>query len=560
MATRKNQSGKEPISSRVYGDDDDDSDTSDTEDSSKRKVRARHLTMSRRKKKEEKEKKKRMRMTQVTMGGVPLQTRSSQPINVPEYSEDDLEEGDEDEEDEFDEDDVQDSVRMGAHHRDTPVYNLSSYPPPRYSSCPRPGPRGLPSPPTPIPSPKSGEWRSPIIVPLSRIRVYPVVSLVPRPLVHLPYIDPVPPRGGPVSARVSTRPPPLIDPVGPSQGPGSTGVSPRPVTTTASSGDSSQSRVSDDIDPTTWLVTDEVPGGPIDGSVIPSFLGHIAYHFWHGYNRPTLNIFKGEKILNKLKMWYKDMDDDVDGELVTGTSDTDLLRGHAAGILGMDMNDYKWSHGGVSDSFILERCEKADANTQASAFLWVLLASTLFMGKSGGRPRVYDWIPPSFAGPTSVSDRLRQVRERLDRFTELEVKWEPFGPGQQGIVPRTIYSGWIMYRNMQEPYMPDRCIRQIGYVQSIPRSLMSPADAFRGPRTTQYFVQHSAVDTLSTWRRFPESACLNLTRWRYNYSGDIVGECEDGYLEWYRQYSHPFLLPITDPSAVSTPAKSRQDY
>ncbi|CAI9095576.1 OLC1v1031564C1 [Oldenlandia corymbosa var. corymbosa] len=171
-----------------------------------------------------------MRMTQVTMGGVPLQTRSSQPINVPEYSEDDLEEGDEDEEDEFDEDDVQDSVRMDAHHRDTPVYNLSSYPPPLYSSFPRPGPRGLPSLPTPIPSPKSG--------------------------------------------------------------------------------DSSQSRVSDDIDLTTWLVTDEVPGGAIDGSVIPSFLGHIAYHFWHGYNRPTLKIFKGEKILNKLKMWYKDMDDD----------------------------------------------------------------------------------------------------------------------------------------------------------------------------------------------------------------------------------------------------------
>ncbi|CAI9093035.1 OLC1v1028436C1 [Oldenlandia corymbosa var. corymbosa] len=203
-----------------------------------RKVRARYLTMSRRKKKEEKEKKKRMKMTQVNMGGVPFQTRSSQPIYVPEYSQDDVEEEDEDEEDEeneFDEDDVQDSVRMGAHHRDTPMYNLSSYPPPRYSSCPRPGPGGLPSPPTPLLSPMSGG--------------------------------------------------------------------------------SSQSRVSDEIDPTIWLVTDEVPGGPIDGSVIPSFLGHIAYHFWHGYNKPTLKIFKGEKILNKLKMWYKDIDDVVRGKI-----------------------------------------------------------------------------------------------------------------------------------------------------------------------------------------------------------------------------------------------------
>ncbi|CAI9117872.1 OLC1v1019360C1 [Oldenlandia corymbosa var. corymbosa] len=356
-----------------------------------------------------------MKMTHVNMGGVPFQTRSSQPIYVPEYSQDDLEEEDEDEEDEeneFDEDDVQDSVRMSAHHRNTPMYNLSSYPPPRYSSCSRPGPGGLPSPPTPIPSPMSGDWLSPHYSPS-----------FPRPGQF--------PQGG-----------------------------------------GSQSRVSDEIDPTIWLVTDEVPGGPKDGSVIPSFLGHIAYHLWHGYNRPTLKIFKGEKILNKLKMWYKDMDDVVKGK----------IRGTGLGHL-------------VHTSY-----------------------------------------------------------EDIDLGL---VKWEPFGHGQQGIVPRTIYSGWIMYRNLQEPYMSDRCICQIGYVQSIPRSPMSPDDAFRGPRTTQYFVEHSAVDTLSTWRRFAELACINLTRWRPNF-GDIVGECEDGYLEWYRQYSHPFLLPTTNPSAVSTPARSSQ--
>ncbi|CAI9115828.1 OLC1v1016829C1 [Oldenlandia corymbosa var. corymbosa] len=97
------------------------------------------------------------------MGGVPFQTRSSQPINVLDYSEDDLEEENEDEGDEeieFDEDDVHDSVRMGAYHRDTPIYNLSSYPPPLFG-CPQPGPGGLPSPPTPIPFPMSGVWRSP---------------------------------------------------------------------------------------------------------------------------------------------------------------------------------------------------------------------------------------------------------------------------------------------------------------------------------------------------------------------------------------------------------------
>ncbi|CAI9116004.1 OLC1v1017040C1 [Oldenlandia corymbosa var. corymbosa] len=270
-----------------------------------------------------------MKMTQVNMCSVPLETRSIQPINVPEYSEDDLEEEDEDEENEFDQDDVQDSVRMGAYHRDRLMYNVSSYPPPLFG-CPRPRPGGLPSPPTPIPSPMSGQWRSPHCSPS-----FPRVVQFPQ-------------------------------------------------------------------------VTDEVPGGPKDGSVIPNFLWHIAYHFWHGYHRPILKIFKGEKILNKLKLWYRDMDDVVKGKiggtglghllhtsyddidlglekLVSGAPEIDVLRGHAAGILGLDSNGYKWSHGGVSDWFILERCQKADENTQASAFLWVLLASTLFMGKSGGR-------------------------------------------------------------------------------------------------------------------------------------------------------------------------------
>ncbi|CAI9095132.1 OLC1v1030998C1 [Oldenlandia corymbosa var. corymbosa] len=373
--------------------------------------------MSRRKKREEKELKKRMKMTQVNMGGVPFEPRSSQPINIPEYFEDDLEEENEDEENEFDENDVQDSVRMGAYHMIALCTIL-------------------------------------VVTLLPCLVVHGLVlegistSSRPRPSrasqASPPFIDPVPPRGGPVSIGVSTRPSSLIDPVCPRRSPAFTRVSTRSVTTIASSGGSSQSRVSDEIDPTIWLVTDEVPGRAV------------------------------------------------------------TRRG----------ND---------------------------------------------RPRVHDWIPPSYVGPTSVPDRLCQVRERLDSLTELEVKWEPFGPGQQGIVPRTIYSGWIMYRNFQEPYMPDRVIRQIGYVQNIPRSPMSPDDAFRGPKTTQYFVEHSAVDTLSTWRRIPESGCINLGLRHFNF-GEIIGECEEGYLEWYMQYSHPFLLPTTDSSSDSTPARSSQDY
>ncbi|CAI9115606.1 OLC1v1016548C1 [Oldenlandia corymbosa var. corymbosa] len=284
-----------------------------------------------------------MKMTQVNMGGVPFETRSSQPINVPEYSEDDLKEENEDEENEFDEDDVQ---------------GIST------SSRPRPS--------------RASHASPPLIDPVIPRRGPVSTGVFTRPP---PLIDPVCPRGGPVSTGVSTRPPPLIDPECPRRGPGFTGVSTRPVTTIASSGGSSQSRVSDEIDPAIWLMTDEVPGGPKDGSVIPSFLGHIAYHLWHGYHRPILKIFKGEKILNKLKLWYRNMDDVVKGK-IRGTG-----LGH---LLHTSYDDIDLGLGGR-------------------------------VTRTGNdRPRVHDWIPPSYAGLTSVPDRLLQVRERLDRFTELE--------------------------------------------------------------------------------------------------------------------------------------------
>ncbi|CAI9107466.1 OLC1v1006819C1 [Oldenlandia corymbosa var. corymbosa] len=148
-------------------------------------------------------------MTQVNTGGVPFESRSSQPIYVPEYSEDKMEEDNED--------DGQDHIRMGAHHRDLPMYN---------PGCPRPGPGGLPSPPSLISSPISGDWhsRSPSIPGAVQLPLGVSIGSRPRPSrasqASLSLIDPVGPHGGPISSGVYTRPPPpLIDPVGPRGGP-----------------------------------------------------------------------------------------------------------------------------------------------------------------------------------------------------------------------------------------------------------------------------------------------------------------------------------------------------
>ncbi|CAI9099416.1 OLC1v1036235C1 [Oldenlandia corymbosa var. corymbosa] len=83
----------------------------------------------------------------------------------------------------------------------------------------------------------------------------------------------------------------------------SIGASSRPEAAASSSGTSRRSKVStketDD-----WVVTDDVPGGPCDGSVIPSFLGHTDYQLWNGEPRDYLTMNPAKKSLSRLHGWY----------------------------------------------------------------------------------------------------------------------------------------------------------------------------------------------------------------------------------------------------------------
>lgn len=56
-----------------------------------------------------------------------------------------------------------------------------------------------------------------------------------------------------------------------------------------------------------WVVRSEVPSGPVDGSVIPSFLGHIAARIWEDQERPSvtwlLKCHTREKTCSFLRTW-----------------------------------------------------------------------------------------------------------------------------------------------------------------------------------------------------------------------------------------------------------------
>ncbi|CAI9108889.1 OLC1v1008591C1 [Oldenlandia corymbosa var. corymbosa] len=276
----------------------------------------------------------------------------------------------------------------------------------------------------------------------------------------------------------------------------------------SSSGTSRRSKVStEEIDD--WVVTDDVPGGPCDGSVIPSFLGHTAYQLWNGEPRDYLTIKPAKKSLSRLHGWS--------GGRISASLMTELHRGIG------NIGEYSWGSGTLAFLYRqLGIASRAGCTTMAGCMTllqaWIYEYFSCFQpskrrGRRGvvGWPRARDWTPVSYKGPRPIHSRLQQIRTQLDAMTEQEVEWEPFGRDQAAAHPRTIFSGWIMYHDFQEPYMPERVLRQLGYVQYIPRAPLTPVTQFRGKNAHKYFVERPIAETCNCWVRFPESECISLS-------------------------------------------------
>ncbi len=70
-------------------------------------------------------------------------------------------------------------------------------------------------------------------------------------------------------------------------------------------------RVEDD----SWIVTSVTPGGPLDGSVIPSFWGHIARRIWEGADRKVLKCHNRHRACTTLQGWRSVLSDDIIGAI-----------------------------------------------------------------------------------------------------------------------------------------------------------------------------------------------------------------------------------------------------
>ncbi|XP_057542492.1 protein MAINTENANCE OF MERISTEMS-like [Amaranthus tricolor] len=158
-------------------------------------------------------------------------------------------------------------------------------------------------------------------------------------------------------------------------------------------------------------------------------------------------------------------------------------------------------------------------------------------------------------------DRLISFRKVLDSMTETQVEWTPYNCGAAALLhehPRTTVIGGITCFDVVEVYLPERALRQIGFVQFIPPAPMRPAKALR-PAHGTYSVTFpsSAAAFVEAWSRFPYSGRLVEQGLR---RANVPSETEPNYVEWFRVCSHPYISRDELLASGPGPGQSRSDY
>lgn len=121
-----------------------------------------------------------------------------------------------------------------------------------------------------------------------------------------------------------------------------------------------------------------------------------------------------------------------------------------------------------------------------------------------------------------------ECRRMVDQLTTDDVCWQPF-QGQENAREYEFFSlfrGWLKWGDMTVPYMPDRCFRQFGYVQSIPHCPL------RAPYPSHRDIMRSIAEFMNVVGALVASARV----------ATYFSEVAEGYLQWYANNSYPRLM------------------
>ncbi|KAH7841568.1 hypothetical protein Vadar_031641 [Vaccinium darrowii] len=151
-------------------------------------------------------------------------------------------------------------------------------------------------------------------------------------------------------------------------------------------------------------------------------------------------------------------------------------------------------------------------------------------------PRARRWLPRKEVN-TETTILYRQL---LDDLLVDQVIFDPYKE-RRAVVPEiALYTGPIRCMGIVEPYLPDRVLRQFGFVQLVPGPPIGPKrGSKRGSVSAEYIVVYTWTDAL--WEN-----------WKYHVVPDdkrvvvkqgVPWESAPNYLDWFRTVSHVRVAP-----------------
>jgi hypothetical protein len=122
----------------------------------------------------------------------------------------------------------------------------------------------------------------------------------------------------------------------------------------------------------------------------------------------------------------------------------------------------------------------------------------------------------------------------FDRILPHDITWRPF-EDYRDVIPfaeHALYSGWIRNGSRKIKYLPERALRQFGYVQSIPR------------HPEQCATIMTTLDQVDEqWAGYQHRV---LTTEMLGSRVVLPTDTVSGYMDWYLKISHSYIIPIPE--------------